>query len=151
MQQALIGRSAGANVRFAVITQIIQPVTVAFCPTLFGATFVVAADSELAAELASGGPAEAEFNDYLEQVKQSSDIDRMATDRPKTGVFLHRYAINPVNGEQPPVHASDHVLADYGTGAVMAVPAHDQRDSGFREGHLTRRYASWLLQTMIPR
>ncbi|MGB3674013.1 MAG: leucine--tRNA ligase, partial [Candidatus Nanopelagicales bacterium] len=100
--------------------------------TLFGATFfVVAADSDLAAELASGGPAEAEFGEYLEQVKKSSDIDRMATDRPKTGVFLHRHAINPVNGERLPVYASDYVLADYGTGAVMAVPAHDQRDLDF--------------------
>lgn len=133
MQQNWIGRSTGANVQFA-ITDYPQPVTVYTTrpDTLFGATFfVVAADSELAAELASGGPAEAEFNDYLEQVKQSSDIDRMATDRPKTGVFLHRYAINPVNGEQLPVYASDYVLADYGTGAVMAVPAHDQRDLDF--------------------
>lgn len=133
MQQNWIGRSTGANVQFE-ITDHPQPVTVYTTrpDTLFGATFfVVAVDSELAAELASGGPAEDEFNEYLEQVKQSSDIDRMATDRPKTGVFLHRYAINPVNGEQLPVYASDYVLADYGTGAVMAVPAHDQRDLDF--------------------
>ena len=133
MQRNWIGRSTGANVQFE-ITDHPQPVTVYTTrpDTLFGATFfVVAADSDLAAELASGGPAETEFGEYLEQVKKSSDIDRMATDRPKTGVFLHRYAINPVNGEQLPVYASDYVLADYGTGAVMAVPAHDQRDLDF--------------------
>ena len=144
MQQNWIGRSTGANVQFE-ITDHPQPVTVYTTrpDTLFGATFfVVAVDSELAAELASGGPAEDEFNEYLEQVKQSSDIDRMATDRPKTGVFLHRYAINPVNGEQLPVYASDYVLADYGTGAVMAVPAHDQRDLDFARA-LTSQYVWW--------
>ena len=59
------------------------------------------------------------------------NIDRLATDRPKSGVFLNRYAINPVNGEKLPIWASDYVLADYGTGAIMAVPAHDQRDLDF--------------------
>lgn len=133
MQRNWIGRSSGANVSFE-ITGRAEPVTVYTTrpDTLFGATFfVVAADSDLAAELAAGGPAEDEFATYLETVKKSSDIDRLATDRPKTGVFLHRYAINPVNGEQLPVYASDYVLADYGTGAVMAVPAHDQRDLDF--------------------
>ena len=58
-------------------------------------------------------------------------IERLATDRPKTGIFLERYAINPVNGEKLPIWVSDYVLADYGTGAIMAVPAHDQRDLDF--------------------
>jgi leucyl-tRNA synthetase len=92
---------------------------------------VVAVDSDLAAELASGSDTEAEFNSYLEQVKATSEMDRLSTDRPKTGVFLNRYAINPVNGERLPIWASDYVLADYGTGAIMAVPAHDQRDLDF--------------------
>jgi leucyl-tRNA synthetase len=92
---------------------------------------VVAVDSELAAELASGTPAETEFKTYLDSVKAASDIDRLATDRPKSGVFLQRYAINPVNSEKLPIWASDYVLADYGTGAIMAVPAHDQRDLDF--------------------
>jgi leucyl-tRNA synthetase len=92
---------------------------------------VVAADSALAAELAAGSPIEAEFNSYLEKIKAASDIDRLATDRPKSGVDLKRFAINPVNGEKLPIWASDYVLADYGTGAIMAVPAHDQRDLDF--------------------
>ena len=133
MQRNWIGRSNGAEVEF-VIEGRDEPVTVFTTrpDTLYGATFfVVAVDSELAAELAAGSAAEAEFATYLEQVKRTSEMDRLATDREKTGVFLHRYAINPVNGERIPVWASDYVLADYGTGAIMAVPAHDQRDLDF--------------------
>jgi len=133
MQRNWIGRSQGANVNF-VIEGRTEPVTIYTTrpDTLYGATFmVVAVDSELAAELASGSAAEGEFKTYLESVKAASDIDRLATDRPKSGVFLQRYAINPVNGEKLPIWASDYVLADYGTGAIMAVPAHDQRDLDF--------------------
>ena len=133
MQRNWIGRSTGANVDFQ-IEGISDPVTIYTTrpDTLYGATFfVVAADSELAAKLAAGTEVEAEFKQYLDSVKAASDIDRLATDRPKTGVFLQRYAINPVNGEKLPIWASDYVLADYGTGAIMAVPAHDQRDLDF--------------------
>lgn len=133
MQRNWIGRSQGANVNF-VIEGRTEPVTIYTTrpDTLYGATFmVVAADSALAAELAAGTPVEAEFNAYLEKIKAASDIDRLATDRPKSGVDLKRFAINPVNGEKLPIWASDYVLADYGTGAIMAVPAHDQRDLDF--------------------
>jgi leucyl-tRNA synthetase len=133
MQRNWIGRSQGANVTFAIEGRT-EPVTIYTTrpDTLFGATFmVVAADSALATELAAGGPVEKEFNDYLDTIKAASDIDRLATDRPKSGVDLKRFAINPVNGEKLPIWASDYVLADYGTGAIMAVPAHDQRDLDF--------------------
>ena len=133
MQRNWIGRSQGANVNF-VIEGRTEPVTIYTTrpDTLYGATFmVVAADSALAAELAAGTPVEAEFTSYLEKIKAASDIDRLATDRPKSGVDLKRFAINPVNGEKLPIWASDYVLADYGTGAIMAVPAHDQRDLDF--------------------
>ena len=133
MQRNWIGRSTGAEVQFAIEGRD-EPVTVYTTrpDTLFGATFfVVAADSDLAAELAAGTEAEAEFADYLVATKRETDIDRMASDRPKTGVFLNRYAINPANDERLPIYASDYVLADYGTGAIMAVPAHDQRDLDF--------------------
>ena len=133
MQRNWIGKSVGANVKFQ-IEGFDEPVTIYTTrpDTLFGATFfVVAADSELAAKLASGTPVEKEFTTYLEKIKADSDIERLATDRPKSGVFLQRYAINPVNGEKLPIWASDYVLADYGTGAIMAVPAHDQRDLDF--------------------
>ena len=133
MQRNWIGRSTGANVSF-VIEGRTEPVTIYTTrpDTLYGATFmVVAADSDLAAELVVGSDVESEFSAYLEKIKADSDIDRLATDRPKSGVFLNRYAINPVNGAKLPIWASDYVLADYGTGAIMAVPAHDQRDLDF--------------------
>ena len=133
MQRNWIGRSSGAEVQF-VIEGRDEPVTVYTTrpDTLYGATFfVVAADSDLAAELVAGTTAEAEFATYLDKVKQTSEVDRLDNTRDKTGVFLQRYAINPVNGERIPVWASDYVLADYGTGAIMAVPAHDQRDLDF--------------------
>ena len=133
MQRNWIGRSTGAQVEFAV-EGMDQKITVYTTrpDTLYGATFmVVAADSELAAKLVAAQPVEAEFKKYVETVKAASDIDRLATDRVKTGVFLNRYAINPVNNEKIQIWASDYVLADYGTGAIMAVPAHDQRDLDF--------------------
>ena len=135
MQRNWIGRSQGANVDFEIEGRK-EPVTVFTTrpDTLYGATFmVVAVDSDLASELVAESPADVrmEFFSYLEKTKQSNDIERLATDRPKTGVFLQRYAINPLNGERIPVWVSDYVLADYGTGAIMAVPAHDQRDLDF--------------------
>ena len=133
MQRNWIGRSTGAQVDFAV-DGLEQTITVYTTrpDTLYGATFmVVAADSELAAKLVAGTSVESDFKKYVESVKAASDIDRLATDRVKSGVFLNRYAINPVNGEKIPIWASDYVLADYGTGAIMAVPAHDQRDLDF--------------------
>ena len=133
MQRNWIGRSTGAQVDFEV-EGFDQKITVYTTrpDTLYGATFmVVAADSELAAKLVAGSEVEGEFKNYVESVKAASDIDRLATDRVKTGVFLNRYAVNPVNNEKIPIWASDYVLADYGTGAIMAVPAHDQRDLDF--------------------
>src|ERR1700688_5044893 len=91
---------------------------------------VVAADSALASELCAEGQ-RAEFEAYLTQVRKLTDIERQSTDREKTGVFLGVYAVNPVNGERIPMWAADYVLPDYGTGAIMAVPAHDQRDLDF--------------------
>ena len=135
MQRNWIGRSYGAEVAFEVEGSA-EPITVYTTrpDTLFGATFmVVAVDSALASELVSNAEAsiKAEFDAYLEKTKKSNDIERLATDREKTGVFTGRYAINPVNGEKLPIWASDYVLADYGTGAIMAVPAHDDRDREF--------------------
>jgi len=133
MQRNWIGRSIGAEVKFEIEGHA-KPVTIYTTrpDTLYGATFmVVAVDSALASELVKGSAVEGKFAAYLEGVKAVTDIDRLATDRPKTGIFLERYAINPVNGAKIPIWASDYVLADYGTGVIMAVPAHDQRDLDF--------------------
>ena len=135
MQRNWIGRSIGADVSFDIEGRD-EPISIFTTrpDTLWGATFmVVAADAPLAAELAAGASdvVQAQFADYLAAVQLQTDIERQSTDRPKTGVFLERYAINPVNGERLPIWASDYVLADYGHGAIMAVPAHDQRDLDF--------------------
>ncbi|WP_241980603.1 leucine--tRNA ligase [Cryobacterium sp. Hh11] len=135
MQRNWIGRSIGADVDFQVEGRTERITVFTTRPdTLFGATFmVVAPDCDLAAELVAEATPEVQeaFQDYLVQVQRSTEIERQATDRPKTGVFIGRYAINPVNGERLPIWAADYVLADYGTGAIMAVPAHDQRDLDF--------------------
>ena len=131
MQRNWIGRSEGAHVDFAVEGR--EPITVFTTrpDTLFGATFmVVAPDGELAAELVADEQRPA-FEAYLDSVKKTTEIERQSTEREKTGVWLGRYAVNPVNGEQVPIWAADYVLADYGTGAIMAVPAHDTRDLEF--------------------
>jgi len=135
MQRNWIGRSIGADVDF-VIEGREAPVTVFTTrpDTLYGTTFmVVAPDSDLAAELVrdSSPEVKAAFADYASQVQMVSEIDRQDATREKTGVFLDRYAVNPVNGERLQIWAADYVLADYGHGAVMAVPAHDQRDLDF--------------------
>ncbi|WP_285628027.1 leucine--tRNA ligase [Kineosporia sp. NBRC 101677] len=132
MQRNWIGRSSGAHVDFRIVGRE-EPVRVFTTrpDTLYGATFfVVAADAPLALELVTDEH-RAALQEYIAQLGGTSEVERLASDRAKTGVFLGSYAINPVNGEQIPIYASDYVLADYGTGALMAVPAHDQRDLDF--------------------
>ncbi len=132
MQRNWIGRSEGADVAFQIEGRD-EPVTVYTTrpDTLYGATFfVVAADAALADEICAPEQ-RAEFEAYRATVQRTTEVERLAADRDKTGVFLGRYAINPVNGERMPVWASDYVLAEYGHGAIMAVPAHDQRDLDF--------------------
>jgi leucyl-tRNA synthetase len=130
MQRNWIGRSTGAHVDFSVDGRKVTVFTTR-PDTLYGATFfVVAADAPLAEELCAPSQREA-FEAYREQVRKLSDIDRESTDRPKTGVSLGVTAVNPLNGEELPVFAADYVLAGYGTGAIMAVPGHDQRDYDF--------------------
>ena len=136
MQRNWIGRSEGAEIRFTIEGRD-EPVTVFTTrpDTLFGATFfVVAADSPLAEAICSPEHREA-LTAYVAQVGKLTDIERQSTDREKTGVFLGCHAVNPVNGERIPVWAADYVLPDYGTGAIMGVPAHDQRDLDFARAH----------------
>ncbi len=135
MQRNWIGRSTGAEVEFVVEGRDERITVFTTRPdTLYGATFmVVAPDSDLAAELAEGSSAEVQkaFADYLEKVQRTTEVDRQDASRPKTGVFLDRFAVNPVNGERLPIWAADYVLAGYGHGASWRVPAHDQRDLDF--------------------
>jgi leucyl-tRNA synthetase len=132
MQRNWIGRSEGAYVDFMIENRS-EPVKVFTTrpDTLYGATFfVIAPDAPLATQVVAEEQ-RAAFEEYLEQTKHETEIERQSTERPKTGVFLGVHATNPVNGEKIPVYAADYVLAEYGTGAIMAVPAHDQRDLDF--------------------
>jgi len=135
MQRNWIGRSTGADVDFRVEGSDRTITVFTTRPdTLYGVTFmVVAPDSELAAELAAGSTPEvqAAFADYLVQAQKNTEIERQDATRSKTGIPLERWAINPASGERIPIWTADYVLADYGHGAVMAVPAHDQRDLDF--------------------
>jgi leucyl-tRNA synthetase len=134
MQRNWIGRSEGAFAEF-IVEGHDEPIRVFTTrpDTLFGATFmVVAPDSKLAEELVTEGQ-RAAFDEYLAAVKATTEIERLSTERDKTGVFLGAYATNPVTGERIPIWAADYVLADYGTGAIMAVPGQDTRDWEFAE------------------
>ena len=131
MQTDWIGRSYGAEVDFAVDGRDEKITVYTTRPdTLYGATFMVLApEHELAKSLATPEKA-AEVEDYIYRASMRSSVDRMQ-DKEKTGVFTGSYAINPLNNAKIPIWLSDYVLADYGTGAIMCVPAHDDRDFEF--------------------
>src|SRR6266571_462305 len=133
MQRNWIGRSEGAHVDFEVEgTGERVRVFTTRPDTLFGATFfVLAPEHELAERLVAGTEHEGAFAEFRERVGRQSEIERLSTERDKEGVFLGAYVINPVNGERIPIWAADYVLTEYGTGAIMGVPAHDQRDFEF--------------------
>ena len=131
MQTDWIGKSYGAEVDFKV-DGMEETITVYTTrpDTLWGATFMVLApEHELAAKLATDETREA-VDKYIYDASMKSNVDRMQ-DKEKTGVFTGSYAINPLNGKKTPIWLSDYVLADYGTGAIMCVPAHDDRDFAF--------------------
>jgi leucyl-tRNA synthetase len=131
LQTNWIGRSEGANVRFS--TEAGDPIEVFTTrpDTLWGATFMVLApEHPLVAGLTTADH-KAEVDAYVAQATRQTDIQREATDKEKTGVFTGGYAVNPVNQERIPIWIADYVLMSYGTGAIMAVPAHDQRDFEF--------------------
>lgn len=132
MQKNWIGRSHGAEVEFKVDgREEIIPVFTTRPDTLFGATFLaLAPEHELVKKITvkSNLPA---VEKYLAEVSHKSEVERMNESREKTGVFTGSYAINPVNGQKIPIWVADYILAGYGTGAIMAVPAHDDRDFEF--------------------
>ncbi len=99
--------------------------------TLFGATFMVLAPEHQLVPALTAPDRRAEVEAYIAQARRRTEIDRLSTDREKTGVAIGADAINPVNGERIPIYVADYVLAGYGTGAIMAVPAHDERDFAF--------------------
>lgn len=132
MQRNWIGRSVGANVTFKVAGTNKEFTVFTTRPdTLFGATYtVLAPELDLVKEITTPEQMQA-VEDYIAQAAKKSDLNRTDLAKEKTGVFTGAYAINPVNGKEIPIWIADYVLASYGTGAIMAVPAHDERDFEF--------------------
>jgi leucyl-tRNA synthetase len=140
MQTNWIGRSEGARVTFH--TEQGDPITIYTTrpDTLWGATFMVLAPEHKLVQKITTDEQRAAVEAYVEQAARATEIERTAEDRDKTGVFTGGYAINPVNNERIPIWVADYVLITYGSGAIMAVPAHDQRDFEFaRQFGLTVR------------
>ena len=135
MQRNWIGRKEGANVIFKAIdpkgNEHDLLIFTTRPDTLFGATFMVLAPEHPLVDVLTTDDRKEEVKAYVEKAMMATEIDRTALTREKTGVFLGSYAINPVNGEKIPIWISDYVLMTYGSGAIMAVPAHDQRDFEF--------------------
>ena len=133
MQRNWIGKSYGANIDFTIKdSDKTLEVFTTRADTLFGATYMVMSpEHPFVNELVAGRPEEAAVLEYQEKARRMTDIERTSTSSEKTGVFTGRYAVNPVNGKEIPIYISDYVLMGYGTGAIMAVPAHDQRDFDF--------------------
>jgi leucyl-tRNA synthetase len=145
MQSDWIGKSHGAEIDFKVegIESQIKVFTTR-PDTLYGATFMVLApEHNLIAELATEEQKES-VEKYVFDASMKSSVDRLQ-DKEKTGVFTGRYAINPLNGAKIPIWISDYVLADYGTGAIMCVPAHDERDFAF-----AKKFGLEIIQVIIP-
>ncbi len=134
MQQNWIGRSEGAEIRFTVEIDGKQeeiPVFTTRPDTIYGVTFFVLAPEHPYVEKITTPEHKAEVDAYVDQARRMTEIDRMSTEKDKTGVFTGGYITNPVNGDKVPVWIADYVLMSYGSGAIMGVPAHDQRDFEF--------------------
>lgn len=133
MQKNWIGKSTGAQIRFAIDgTDRELEVFTTRCDTVYGVTFMVMApEHPYVTELTKGTEYEQATNDYIDECTHKSEIERVSLTKEKTGVFIGHYCVNPFNGKKIPIYISDYVMMDYGTGAVMAVPAHDQRDFEF--------------------
>ena len=134
MQKNWIGRSSGAEVDFAVEgrDEVVKVFTTR-PDTLYGATFLVLAPEHEFVQSLTTEEHKADVEAYIQETNKKSDIERQETSREKTGVFTGSYAINPLTGERLPIWTADYVLTGYGTGAIMAVPAHDDRDHAFAE------------------
>lgn len=132
LQRNWIGRSQGAEIIFTSESGDL-PVYTTRADTIFGTTYVVLAPEHELVDKLTTKEHKKQVEAYVEQAKRESDIARAATDKPKTGVFTGSYVVNPANDEKIPVWVADYVLVTYGRGAVMAVPAHDERDHQFAQ------------------
>lgn len=147
MQRNWIGKSEGAEVDFAISGSDKKIRVFTTRPdTLFGVTYMVLApEHPFVKELTEGGAYKEAVKEFMYKLNHLSEIDRTSTTLEKEGMFIGRYAINPMNGEEVPIYIANYVLMDYGTGAIMAVPAHDQRDFEF-----AKKYALPIIPVVDP-
>ncbi len=148
MQRNWIGRSEGAEIRFSAEIDGQReeiPVFTTRPDTIYGVTFFVLAPEHPWVEKITTPDQRAEVDAYVDAARHMSEIERMSTEKEKTGVFTGGYVTNPVNGEQVPVWIADYVLMSYGAGAIMGVPAHDQRDFEF-----ARKFGTPIIEVIRP-
>ncbi|MGH2381830.1 MAG: leucine--tRNA ligase [Candidatus Limnocylindria bacterium] len=148
MQTNWIGRSEGAEIDFPTEAEDVEPIRVFTTrpDTLFGATFMVLAPEHPLVATLTTNDRKADVEAYVADARRETEIERMSTEREKTGVFIGAYAVNPMTNERIPIWIADYVLPGYGTGAIMAVPAHDERDFAF-----AKRYDLPIRYVVLPR
>ena len=146
MQANWIGRSQGVEIDFAMdeFDDLLKVYTTR-PDTLFGATFMVLAPEHPLVERVTDPGRLDEVRAYVEKARHQTEIERLSTEREKTGIFTGAHAVNPMTGQWAPIWVADYVLMGYGTGAIMAVPAHDQRDFEF-----ARRYSLPIVEVIAP-
>ncbi|HEX6608512.1 MAG TPA: leucine--tRNA ligase, partial [Chloroflexia bacterium] len=146
MQRNWIGRSEGAELAWPVAG---RPETIRFFTTrpdtVYGATFMVLAPEHPLVPTLTRPEQQAAVDDYIEQARRETEIERLATDKEKTGVFLGSYVVNPFTGKEIPIYIADYVLVTYGTGAIMAVPGGDERDYDFAQ-----KYGLEIIPVVAP-
>ena len=149
MQKNWIGRSKGVEINFKGIAPDGSmhniPVFTTRVDTIFGVTFIVVAPEHPLSKVLATKENKEKVMEYIEQAEKEREIDRLSTEKEKTGVFTGSYAINPLNNEKVPIFVGDYVVATYGTGAVMGVPAHDERDFVF-----AKKYNIPIRQVISP-
>ncbi len=149
MQKNWIGRSIGAEINFKGIAPDGSvhdiPVFTTRVDTIFGVTFLVVAPEHPLSKVLAATENKEKVEEYIEQAEKKREIDRLSTEKEKTGVFTGSYAVNPINNEKVPIFVGDYVVAAYGTGAVMGVPAHDERDFMF-----AKKYNIPIRQVVSP-
>jgi leucyl-tRNA synthetase len=154
VQTNWIGRSEGAEIDFDVEADDVEPIRVFTTrpDTVFGATFMVLAPEHPLVSVLMTDDRRADVDAYVASARRETEIERMSTEREKTGVFIGAYAVNPMTSERIPIWIADYVLPGYGTGAIMAVPAHDERDFEFaRTFDLPIRYVVVPAGGSLPR
>lgn len=135
MQRNWIGKSVGGEIEFTCESGDKFKVFTTRADTLFGVSYVVLAPEHPLVQKLMSEEQRPKVEEYIAETSKTNEIERLSTSREKTGVFIGHYAINPINGKKVPIYAADYVLYSYGTGAVMGVPAHDERDFKFAEKH----------------